>query len=122
MLSLFPTLLSWQEVSPLIIRVVLGAVFLFWAYKALKGFAGPSTNKKIAAIIELIVGVLLVIGLWTQAAAIVAAINLIIRLIERAQKKAFLTDGVNYYLILLVLSLSLIVTGAGIWAIDYTGL
>ncbi len=122
MLSLFPTLLSWSEVSPLLIRVVLGAVFLFWAYKAFRSFTNQSVNMKIVAVIELITGALLIIGLWTQGAAIVVAIDLIIRLIERAQKKAFLTDGVNYYLILLVLAVSLIITGAGIWAIDYTGL
>ena len=121
MLSLFPSLLSWDQVSPLIIRVTLGAIFLYWAYKAVKQ-RPVSNDKKIVALIELVTGALLVIGLWTQAAAIAAVINLVVRLVERMQKKAFLTDGVNYYLILLVLALSLIVTGPGIWARDILGL
>ena len=121
MLSLFPTLLSWTELSPLIIRLVLGAVFLHWTYKTLK-HRPVSNNKKIVALIEFLTGALLIIGLWTQGAAIAAGVNLIIRLVERMQKKAFLTDGVNYYLILLVLALSLIVTGAGITAMDRAGL
>ncbi|MEI6396578.1 MAG: hypothetical protein WCO48_00675 [Candidatus Taylorbacteria bacterium] len=121
MLSLFPTLLSWSQVSPLILRIILGAVFLHWAYKALK-HRPISNNKKIVALIEFLTGALLILGLWTQAAAIAAGINLIIRLAERMQKKAFLTDGVNYYLILLVLALSLLITGPGIWAKDILGL
>ena len=121
MLSLFPTLLSWEQISPLLIRVALGAVFLHWTYKTLKS-RPVSNNKKMVALVEFITGILLILGLWTQAAAIVAAINLIIRLVERMHKKAFLTDGVNYYLILLVLALSLIVTGPGLWARDILGL
>ena len=121
MLSLFPTLLSWDQVSPFLIRIVLGAIFLHWAYKAMK-HRPVSANKKAVALIEFVTGTLLIIGLWTQAAAIAAGLNLIVRLVERIQKKAFLTDGVNYYLILFVLALSLLVTGPGIWAKDILGL
>lgn len=121
MLSLFPTLLSWQEVSPLLIRLVLASVFLHWTYKTLK--SRPITNgKKVVAAIEFITGILFVFGLWTQAAAIIAIINLLARLVERVHKKAFLTDGVNYYLILFVLAISLLLTGPGIWAKDILGL
>ena len=121
MLSLFPTLLSWSQISPLIIRLTLGAVFLYWTYQAIAS-RPLSTQKKVIAFIEFITGALLVIGLWTQGAVIVVIINLVVRLVERVHKKAFLTNGVNYYLILLILAISLLVTGAGIWAIDYAGL
>ena len=116
MLSLFPTLLSYSQVAPLVIRVLLGIIFLFWCYQT---FRKPSTGQqKILAGIEGVVGILFVIGMFVQAAALVASIYFIVRLIERAHKKALLTDGVNYYLILLVLALSLLVTGAGVYAID----
>lgn len=116
-LSLFPSLLSWSELSPLLIRLVLAAVFIHWSYRGLKNPSATAKTKGIA-LIEGIAGILLVIGLWTQAAALVAIVDLVIRLVERIQKKAFLTDGVNYYLILLVLALSLLVTGAGWYGFD----
>lgn len=128
MLSLFPSLLSYQQLSPFIVRVTLGAVFVFWAYRTFRNkngnlFAASAltsspVNMKIIAIVEAAAGILLVVGLWTQVAALVAAIDLLIRLIERVKNRAFLTDGVNYYLILLVMALSLLVTGAGRLAFD----
>lgn len=116
-LSLFPSLLTWQMVSPLLIRLVLGAVFVYRAYRSLaRGSA--TVQGKILAIAEAIAGVLLVVGLWTQAAALFAAIDLIWQLVGRIMKKAFLTDGINYYLILLVMALSLLFTGPGFLAFD----
>jgi uncharacterized membrane protein YphA (DoxX/SURF4 family) len=117
MLSAFPYLLSWGELAPLIIRATLGSIFIYWAYRAFR--KGPATlQTKIVAVAECIAGILLVIGLWTQVAALFAAIDLVMRLVERIRSKAFLTDGVNYYLVLLVLALSLLVTGAGFMAFD----
>ena len=119
MLSLFPQLLSWSQISPFLIRIALGVVFVYWAYVE---FRHNKRNAywKLLGLVELATGVLLVIGLWAQLAAAVAAIDLIIRLIERATKRAFLTDGVNYYLLLLIMALSILVTGAGLWGFDFS--
>lgn len=117
MLSLFPTLLAWQELSPFLIRLVLGAVFIHWAYVGLRA-SGANGWWKLLAAIEGVAGILVVVGLWTQLAAIFLAIDLLVRVIGRITKKAFLTNGVNYYLILLVLAVSLLVTGAGWLAFD----
>ena len=118
MLSVFPSLLSWSQISPLLIRLALAAVFLHRSYRGFRDSRAPSRDKAVA-IVEAVSGILLVIGLWTQVAALAIAIDLVIRLVDRAGKRALLTDGVNYYLILLVLSLSVIVTGAGFLAFDY---
>ncbi len=117
MLSLFPTLLSWEELAPLLIRLVLGAIFIYWSYKRLSDKSGSGRSKAIGAV-DGILAVLLVIGLWTQLAAIIVAIDLIVRIIKKVTEKAFLTQGVNYYLVLLVLAISLIVSGAGWVAFD----
>ena len=117
MLSAFPSLLSWSQLSPLLIRVTLGAVFVFRSYRALAKTSNTSMIK-LHGLIEGLAGILLIIGLWTQVAALVAAIDMIALLIERGMKKALFTDGVNYYLILLVMALSLLVTGAGFLAFD----
>ncbi|MCX6719041.1 MAG: hypothetical protein NTZ38_01550 [Candidatus Taylorbacteria bacterium] len=117
MLSTFPTLFSYQELAPFLLRITLGVIFLFWAYKAIRK-ADSTRNQKIVAAIEFIIGLLLIVGMRVQVAAHIAIIDLIVRLIERAKNKAFLTDGVNYYLILLVMALSLMVLGAGWWGFD----
>ena len=117
--SLFPSLLSYGEVSPLLIRIILGVVFVYWAYKIIARSKGQLTARSVSiATIEGIAGTLIVIGLWTQGAALVLVIDLIVRLIHKAINKSFLTDGVNYNLILLVLAISLLLTGAGNLAFD----
>lgn len=116
MLSIFPDLLSYQMLAPFLIRLTLGTIFIYWTYKILRSH--PDTNKKIVAVVEGVAGILLIIGLWTQLAALVIAIDLIIRLYNKYQTKSLLTDGVNYYLVLLVLAVSLLFTGAGFVAFD----
>ena len=117
-LSVFPYLLSYQQLSPVLIRLALGAIFIYWSYKGLRQ-SGASNTHKATSIIEGLVGVLLVVGLWTQVAALIAAVGLAILLIQKIRTKAFLTGGVNYTLILLILAISLLVTGPGWWAFDY---
>ncbi|MFA6404596.1 MAG: hypothetical protein WCW03_01185 [Candidatus Paceibacterota bacterium] len=121
MLSIFPSLLTYEQLSPFLIRLSLGAVFLFWAYRSFranKSSNNVSLNTKIIQIIEGLLGIMLIIGLWTQLAALIILIDLIVRLIDRIRGKAFLTDGVNYYLLLLIMAISLLVTGAGFFAFD----
>ena len=117
MLSLFPTLLAYERLSPLLIRLTLGIILIYWAYKGLRD-AKQTSGKKALDIVEGLVGILLIIGLWTQAAAALAALGFLVCLIGKIRDKAFLTGGVNYVLILFILSLSLMLTGAGFWAFD----
>jgi uncharacterized membrane protein YphA (DoxX/SURF4 family) len=117
MLSLFPSLLSWGQLSPFFIRLTLGAVLLYWAYASFKT-KNISTWEKVFGYLEGIAGILLVIGLWTQAAALFAGIKLVVCLVGKIRRKQFLTDGVNYYLVLLILAISLLFTGAGFFAFD----
>jgi len=116
-LSVFPSLLSWQQLSPFLIRLTLGGIFLFWSYRTFFK-SSPTLNQKIIAIIEAIAGILMVLGVWTQIGALIALVDLIVRLYSKVKSKSFLTDGVNYYFILLVLALSLLITGAGLFAFD----
>ena len=117
-LSLFPTLFSWQLLAPTLDRLVLGVVLLHWAYREMRN-TEASIHAKGLCLIEGLAGLFLLAGYFTQAAALIIAIDLVIRIIGRVQRKAFLTDGVNYYLILLVLAVSLLVTGPGFFALDF---
>jgi len=116
-LSLFPSLLTWSLVAPFLLRIVLGAVLLHWVYVSMKD-PSVSAKAKFLGVIEGLAGILFVIGLWTQAAALLAVVDLFARLIGRAARKAFLTDGINYYLILFAIALSLLFSGPGFWAFD----
>lgn len=117
-LSVFPYLLSFQQLSPVLIRLVLGAAILFWSYKGLRTIS-QSSAKKAFDVLEGLVGLLLLVGLWTQVAALIAAVSLAFYIVQQIRTKTFLIHGVNYTLILLVLAISLLVTGPGWWAFDY---
>ncbi len=125
MVSVFPSLLAWSEFSPLLIRLTLAAILFFWAKRAfashnnVDGYNLTQTQAKILAIKESVLAVLLIIGLWTQVAALIVLIDLVIRIASKIKRKQFLSDGVNYYLIILVLAISLLVTGSGALSFDY---
>ena len=119
-LSLFPYLLSYQQLSPLIIRVVLGVTLAYFGYEKILGNGHSSgSNSKIYGVVEMIIALFLIIGLWTQLAAILNAVILVIKLCWKIKEGKFLTDGVNYYILLLAMAISLVFTGAGAFAIDY---
>lgn len=118
MLSIFPGLLTYQLVSPLLIRIVLGAIFVFWSYQAFFKHKVSGTYTRLSSALEGIAGILLIIGLFTQLASLYLLADLIVRVYKKVVSKNFLTDGVNYYLILLVLAISLLLTGPGFLAFD----
>jgi uncharacterized membrane protein YphA (DoxX/SURF4 family) len=119
-LSLFPYLLSYQQLSPFIIRIVLGVTLAYFGYDKIRdGAKSSGSNSKIYGWVEIIVAIFLIIGLWTQLAAILNAVILVIKIGWKIKEKKFLTDGVNYYILLLAMAISLVFTGAGFLAIDY---
>ncbi len=116
MFSIFPSLLTFQSFAPLLLRLTLGAVFILWAFAF---FKKRETGKRLAlAALEGVLGISLVVGFLTQLAALISAIILGFGLFKKIQSKKFLTDGVNYLLILFVISICLIFTGAGFMALD----
>jgi uncharacterized membrane protein YphA (DoxX/SURF4 family) len=118
-LSLFPSLLSFGLLAPLLLRLTLGIVVFFWGYHGVKSAGSKDDPRKIAFnILDLIVGVLLIVGLFTQLAALITAVILTVKLVNKARAKALFTDGVNYYFILFVIALSLLFSGAGFLGFD----
>ena len=115
MLSLFPSLLTYEQLAPFLLRLTLGVVLIHWSYGRLKN---KNTAVRSFAVLEGIVGILLVLGLYTQLAALIAALVFFVQLIKKAKTKSLFTDGVNYYFILLMISLSLLLLGAGAFSFD----
>jgi uncharacterized membrane protein YphA (DoxX/SURF4 family) len=116
MLSLFPSLLTYEQVAPFLLRITLGCVLIFWSYGKLR--SRKNTGMTIVGTVDGIIGVLLVIGLYVQVAVLVSAVILFFRIIKKIQTRSLFTDGVNYYFILFIISLSLLVLGPGILAFD----
>lgn len=119
MLSAFPFLLSYQQLAPFILRVILGITLAYFGYQKILGRGGSSgSNTKIYGGIEVLVSVFLIIGLWTQVAALINAVILVVKLGFKIRHKEFLTNGINYYLLLLAIAVSVMLTGAGWFAFD----
>ena len=60
--------------------------------------------NKLMAVLESILALMLIIGLWTQVAALVAVVCFVVMIIQKIRTKSFMTNGVNYTLILLILA------------------
>lgn len=130
MLNPFPGLLDFGILAPMLIRIAIGAALFYVAihhYRskqeikiALSPLIGKLSGSAayIWAGAEILVGVLLIVGAWTQYAAIVASIMAIKSLMLRKQNTALLPLSHSTYLLLLVMSLSLLVSGAGGFAFD----
>ena len=119
MLSMIPALLTYQQVSPLIIRVVLGVTLFYFGYRKMIGKGDSSgSNSTTFGAIEMFISVFLIIGLFTQIAALLNVVILIIKLGFKAKSGLLFSDGINYYILLLAMAISLLFTGAGFLAFD----
>ncbi|MEK7560087.1 MAG: DoxX family protein [Patescibacteria group bacterium] len=132
MLSLFPQLLDFGLLGPLFLRIGLAAVFIAHGYPKLfkkEGFLGAaqffeSINIKpgkfwviFVGIVEFFGGILLFVGLFTQAVALLLAFDMLIA-IWKVKRHKGLVNGYEFDLILLLSALALAVLGAGAYALD----
>jgi len=130
-LSTFPLLLNYHLAAPALIRIIAGIFFLVAGYQKLTirkakyievfqviGLKWPKFVTIFVGIAELIGGVLLFIGLFTQIAALVLAIVAIVALIIKSQRPDLLERTAWTYVLLLAILLSLLLSGAGSLALD----
>lgn len=111
MLALLPQILFLGAFAATLIRVV---VALMMAYDAWQNIARPSLLQRGFAMIEIVLAAMLFVGAWTQAVAIVTAALLAISLFS-SQFRVWPRSTVA---LLLVMTLTLIVTGPGALAFD----
>ncbi len=117
--SIFPYFLTYEQIAPLILRLVLGITLAWFGYMKSKGRGSSSgSNTAIYGGIEIIVAIFLIIGLFTQLAALINALILVIKIGYKIRDKKFLTNGVNYYVLLLAMTIAVILSGAGFLAFD----
>lgn len=129
MLSLFPDLFTYREVAPFILRLVLAFIFVGHGYSKFK--TKEETVKffdsikikpakfwaTFVGIAELVSGAMLLVGLFTQAAAILIAVIMVVAIVKVKTRQGFL-GGYEFELLILACALSLLFLGSGIFAID----
>lgn len=129
--NIFPELFAFSLIAPLILRVVLGFIFLNLGSLKLgrekKGWINSlnALNIKPAeyfaillGVIEILGGLLLIVGAYTQITAIILGIIALSELFIEYEEESILKRDFVFYLLLATICISLILTGAGLFAID----
>ena len=130
-LNTFPNLLTYAIVAPLILRVVLGFIVINLGYLKLtkeKGawnmlfetihFKPADLFVKILAAIEIIGGLFLIAGAYTQLAAMTFAILFFIEATLEYREESLERRNLTFYVLLFAIALCLIFLGAGAIALD----
>lgn len=131
MLSVFPELLNYALLAPFLLRVVLGFIFLDLGLLKFRGekerwiASCEALNVRPAeffvvlyGLLQVVGGLLLLVGLWTQVAALVFAIFTGAELYIEWRVREVLKRDLTFYLLLFVISVSLLLTGPGTYAFD----
>ena len=130
MLSLFPQLLTLEQLAPFILRLALGVIFIAHGYpKLFTQFSGTAQFFESVGIkpakfwvfvvgaVEFFGGILLVAGFLTQPAAFLLAVNMLVA-IWKLKFKQGLVGGYEFDLALLAVALALLVLGPGAFSLD----
>lgn len=125
MLSLFPSLFAWSFFGIALLRVVLALVVASHAWEHFKDArATKALSAIVISLIEAVLAILLFIGLFTQATALLLAILMLASLVINYRHRDDLPIGLHnhypkaYYLLIAIIALSLLTLGPGAWAID----
>jgi len=131
MLNPFPELLVYSLLAPLILRVVAGLLFidlgvlLFknekerWALSLSSlNIPNPKATIKILGVVEILGGAMFILGLYTQIAALILALFTFAEVYIEYKSPAILKRNLIFYIMLFAIVLSLLLSGAGAFAID----
>lgn len=132
MLSIFPSLFNFSFFAPTIIRLAASLIFIFDGYQKTSknktewiahfesvGIKSARQIILIVGILELVGGLLLLLGIFAQPAVLLLAIISLTFIILKITKPAALPNKVSFYLLLLAINLSLLLTGPGALAFDW---
>lgn len=111
MLSVFPEILFLSPLAPFLLRIALGILLGFAGFRHMRRL---DIVSRILAAVEFAAAAALVLGTWTQPAALTASIVAAIWLFQPSSR----VHSLSTILLALVIALSLIVTGAGAFAFD----
>ncbi|HSB72221.1 MAG TPA: DoxX family protein [Candidatus Methylomirabilis sp.] len=129
----FEALNRWQGWGITVLRVVVGVVFLthggqklfVWGFDNVAGFMGkigipaPMLAAVVVTLVELLGGILLVLGLFTRWAALLLAFNMLVAILTvHLRAGFFLPNGYEFALTLLAANAALVLLGSGEASVD----
>ena len=131
MFNTFGDLLAFGLFAPLILRVVVGCIFIAFGYVKADQTKNDTliqfdwlTRKNlkiitsIIALIEVVGGIFLVVGLYTQISAIALAIISLGAIVLKFKHRGMIKNTEIFYLLLFAICISLVFSGAGFYAFD----
>ena len=132
MVSLFPHLFNYSFLAIGILRITLGLIFIWFAYTKIfherieriaffekLGLRPAVLFFSLVSGAELIAGIGLVVGLYTQLSAIITGIIMTLATIIKLRRPHALPyNTVEFYIILAVVSYALMFIGPGAFAFD----
>ncbi len=126
-----------MDAAALILRLVVGSIFVVQGYRKLfappgskgsgaalrqmieaAGFPLPALTARVVAAVELVGGLLLIVGLATRWASIPLALTLVVAIVRFKWKDGF-QGGWDWPLSVLGGSLALVLLGAGSFSLDH---
>ncbi len=131
MLNTFPELLTYSYFAPTLLRIALGLFIIYSGYQAfgyekekiknallLVKIDFGQTGVDVLATLKIILGILLVIGLFTQISSLIIIFLLLGSIYIKYKQKSSLPESICFYSFLIVIAVSLLFTGAGLLAFD----
>lgn len=124
---------KWSGVGPLVLRVAVGLVFAMHGWQKLEGgipgtagflgslgFPAPEVFAVILIALELVGGIMLILGAYTHWVAKALALVAVVALLTVHATKGFFmaTGGYEFILLILAATVALIFTGPGMWSVD----
>lgn len=120
MLSVFPSFFDYSVVAVAVLRIITAVIFITEGYKRFpQKNRGTTFCKKFLPIIELLGGILLLVGFLTQIAVIILSAVSLKKGYFEYKKDSDEERNVPFYLLLSAVSLSFLFLGPGMWCIDY---
>jgi len=126
---------KWTPLAPLVLRIVVGLIFFMHGYQKMTQFGVPGVTESFSSFgiaapgffavliiaLELIGGLALVVGLLTHWVAKLFAIEMLVAIVLVHLANGFFSSsgGYEFPLLLLGASLSLMISGAGVWSLDH---
>lgn len=131
MLNTFPELLNYAILSPTLLRLVLAFTLitigldtirnkraLFMAYFSSRDYPMANFLPWKFGIAEIILGIFFIFGFFTQVAALIAIYILFALFYIENRAEKILPHTSTFYLVMIVIAISLLFTGAGAFAVD----
>jgi putative oxidoreductase len=130
-LNTFPDLLTYQIFAPFILRVIVGFIVINLGYLKFGKektqwkelfetihFHPAELCTKILATVEIVGGLFLLAGAYTQITAMVFAVLFFCEAVLEYREEDLESRNLTFYILMFAIVLSLIFLGAGIFALD----